>query len=377
MYNNTNSSLLLLSILIMSEISPPNNNNDIIVDRIEIQPSESLQSPSNANAGDNADNNTIEGYSKTDNVFSEVVDDRGGIIYDIMHAMDDIYVYGRTIIENNYFNFSSNEDFNLVYPNIYIGNYSTSTNRQLLEGLGITHIISVIPTFNPPFAQDCNPNDTTTNDTTTNDTKNFTYLHVPAYDDESQDMRGFFSKTNTFIANILSENKNNKILIHCMVGRSRSITILMAFLIHIIKNQFDQSLINLELTSDVANEIDYKNFGKCNNHINIDGVSNTNNMNRQTSSRQMNQIYQNDFEKPVLTDKYKNFINYKKECMIEEIHNLAKEYQSILSSNSIIDNKTKTDYYNKLLGYVRKYRRMATPNSYFQDQLINELFDKN
>ena len=32
------------------------------------------------------------------------VNDSGGILYDILHVMDDIYVYGRSIIENNYFN---------------------------------------------------------------------------------------------------------------------------------------------------------------------------------------------------------------------------------------------------------------------------------
>ena len=92
-------------------------------------------------------------------------DESGGIIYDILHFFDDIYVYGRTLLENNYINLSDTDDFNLVYPNIYIGNYSTSTNFDLLKTLGITHIISAIPTFNPPFED------------------KFKYLHIEAYDD--------------------------------------------------------------------------------------------------------------------------------------------------------------------------------------------------
>ena len=77
-----------------------------------------------------------------------------------------------------YFNFANNDDFNLIYPNIYIGNYSTSTNLELLKGVGITHILSVIPTFNPPFLD------------------KFTYLHIPAYDDQSQDLKQYLQSCN-------------------------------------------------------------------------------------------------------------------------------------------------------------------------------------
>ena len=40
------------------------------------------------------------------------------ILYNVLHVVDNIIAYGRTVIENNYFNFSDNNDFNLVYPNI-------------------------------------------------------------------------------------------------------------------------------------------------------------------------------------------------------------------------------------------------------------------
>ena len=100
---------------------------------------------------------------------NEMALEEPGFFYNLLHILDDIYVYGRTVIENNYFNLSDNVDFNLVYPNIYIGNYSTSTNLELLQGLGITHIITVLPTFNPPFPD------------------KFTYLHIQAYDNEPED----------------------------------------------------------------------------------------------------------------------------------------------------------------------------------------------
>jgi hypothetical protein len=132
-----------------------------------------------------------------------------------------------------YFNLSENDDFNLVYPNVYVGNYSTSTNYKLLKDLGITHIISVIPSFNPPFAD------------------KFKYLHIEAYDDESQDIKKYFEISNEFITKCLQEG--GKILIHCMVGRSRSVTIFLAFLIYIIQGNFNKNILNLEECNDIYN----------------------------------------------------------------------------------------------------------------------------
>jgi len=308
------------------------------------------------------------------------VNDSGGILYDILHVMDDIYVYGRSIIENNYFNFSSNEDFNLVYPNIYIGNYSVSTNLKILQGLGISHIISVLPTFNPPF-----PND-------------FKYLHIPAYDDETQNIYKFFSESCQFISNTL--NENGKILIHCMVGRSRSITILLAFLIHIIKGNFNQQTINLYTTGDISNQIDFNRFtGKSNiinnNNFIIDGVNEfngdknnnvdgngdkNNNVDGNGDSnghghgnRDMVNVDGNEkiitvkYKIPKLGNKYENYIIHKKETMIHEIDQIKSEYINIhkkgVDSEYII-------IINEILKYIKKYRTIACPNQYFINQLV-------
>ena len=187
----------------------------------------------------NNDNDTLE---KENAVDITNLSENGGILYEIIRYFDDLYVTGRTHIENNYFNFSSNEDFNLVYPNIYVGNYSITTNFELLKGLGITHIISVIPTFNPAFEE------------------HFKYLHIQAYDDDAQDMKMYFTSTNKFIKDCLAQN--GKVLIHCMVGHSRSVTIFLAFLISIIKGEFSQSIVKF-----------YEN--ECNNDTNITNESST------------------------------------------------------------------------------------------------------
>ena len=304
----------------------------------------------------------------------DIISERGGLIYDLLHAFDDLYVYSRTVIENNYFNFANNEDFNMVYPGIYIGNYSTSTNLGLLQNLGITHIIPVIPTFNPPF-QD-----------------KFKYYHIPAYDDESQDLSTHFEKCNQYIREVL-ETKG-KILIHCMVGRSRSVTIFLAFLISLIKSNFNQDNIKMDLDNVVSNEIDYRRFGNQALGVTADGIKGmstkigdgSGSSGSGSSENENIEINKMSYDRPQFGDKVKNFIRYKKEGMISEVEELRCKYNVIdreikdfssMNSDEVTIKKLKDTLKNNLMvqifKYVRKYRKEAAPNEYFLDQLLNLL----
>lgn len=123
------------------------------------------------------------------------------------------YVYIRLICEKYLYNFGSNNDISQINDHIYIGNYSTSTNLELLKKNGITHIITALSSFNPPF-----PND-------------FTYFHAAAYDDLNEDLICNFFGSNTFIHNAIV-NKG-KIYIHCMCGVSRSVAIALAYILFV------------------------------------------------------------------------------------------------------------------------------------------------
>ena len=266
--------------------------------------------------------------------------DEPGFFYNLLHILDDIYVYGRTVIENNYFNLSDNVDFNLVYPNIYIGNYSTSTNLELLQGLGITHIITVLPTFNPPFPD------------------KFTYLHIQAYDDETQNLEPFFQKTNQFISDVLTQR--GKLLIHCMVGRSRSVSVLMAFLIHVILGNFNQSVVDTATSNDVSNKIEYNKFIGKQTRVITDGIVPVRYINEHTHDKHnTEEISKLEYLQPEFGNKFRKFINYKKDLMLREIEKLVEKYK---------DNK-KDDLYSDILAYVKKYRAIACPNMYFEKQL--------
>jgi len=303
-----------------------------------------------------------------------VEDERGGIVYDLIHILDDIYSYGRTLIENNYFNFANNDDFNLIYPNVYIGNYSTSTNLELLKGVGITHILSVIPTFNPPFLD------------------KFTYLHIPAYDDQSQDLKQYFAKSNEFIAGVI--NQGGKVLIHCMVGRSRSVSIFIAFLINIIQGNLNQAIVKLDADNDVSNELEYKQFGnfKYTKHKGVRDVaiaSNRQGNGNGNTDGEFENITKLEFQAPQLSNKYRNFMIYKKETMINEIEELIGKYEimkqdlNILVVHNNIDISSKkfkelkqqfsNNFIVLLLKYIKKYRKVAEPNPYFITQLTDTI----
>ena len=203
------------------------NNSNNISDNDSVRSNDSNSTSYTNDSNSNNDSNAIDTIN---------FDDTGtNFIYNIIRYFDDLYVSGRTHIENNYFNLASNEDFNLVYPNIYIGNYSITTNLDLLKGLGITHIISIIPTFNPAFEDQ------------------FKYLHIQAYDDEYQDIKQYFDITNEFIKKCLYEG--GKLLIHCMAGRSRSVTVLIAFLIFILKGGMNQCIVKIEDDKHNSNEV--------------------------------------------------------------------------------------------------------------------------
>jgi len=361
-----------------------NNNNGINYDTNE------LKNNIHCN-GKTIDNTNISNTDEPTTYETNFVDfnnDPGGIIYNILHFIDDIYIYGRTILENNYINLSDTDDFNLVYPNIYIGNYSTSTNYELLKTLGITHIISAIPTFNPPFED------------------KFKYLHIEAYDDESQDITQYFEISNEFIDECLKQG--GKILIHCMGGRSRSVTLFLSFLIYIMHERFHKKSLNLENNNDIYNSIEYNKFIKDNiKKSNYDGLNNSNGNGNSiyNNSNSYERINTNNNTMPHFNDKEKSFNLYKKEKMLSDVDELidiynklkkkitiykknndnnisidfdkTKNYKDVNELNQIIK-KMKLEagqhFIKELIKYISKYRRQSLPNPYFIKQIIEYSF---
>jgi hypothetical protein len=122
----------------------------------------------------------------------------------------DLYVKGNCLLRYLNYNegiFEANEIIN----GLYLGNINSAYDIDTLKKLGITSIISVLAGFNPPYVNE------------------FNYLVINALDNDTTDLINQFESTNTFIDDVFE--KNEKILVHCHYGKSRSVAIIAAYLI--------------------------------------------------------------------------------------------------------------------------------------------------
>ncbi|XP_056626749.1 uncharacterized protein LOC130438690 [Triplophysa dalaica] len=108
---------------------------------------------------------------------------------------------------------------NEVWPNVYIGNEETARDRHKLKSLGITHILNAAEgewnsvDTGPEYYKDMNVD----------------YYGITAEDTTIFNLSQYFCTTAEYIHQTLV-NPQNKMLIHCVMGRSRSATLFLAYL---------------------------------------------------------------------------------------------------------------------------------------------------
>ncbi|KAF8493217.1 protein-tyrosine phosphatase-like protein [Russula emetica] len=101
-----------------------------------------------------------------------------------------------------------------IAPRLYLTCLATAKDVAQLADLGITHVVSVIE--NAPAFPSKHPLRT---------------LHVSVSDYDGEDILSHLPVTTSFIRGALAENPKNRILVHCLMGISRSTTVVMAYLI--------------------------------------------------------------------------------------------------------------------------------------------------
>ena len=121
------------------------------------------------------------------------------VTYNKLTSLGKNYVYSK--------GFEANE----IVEGLYLGSIDSAFDFEEMKKRQITHVISAIAGFIP------------------GNTDDFKFLVVDALDSENTKIAGCFEKTNEFIDEALSTG--GKVLIHCMAGRSRSASILAAYLI--------------------------------------------------------------------------------------------------------------------------------------------------
>ena len=111
-------------------------------------------------------------------------------------------------------------DIDEIIENLYLGNFSASENIQQLKDLGIKKVLQVIDFNDFPNYKD----------------ENIIHKSVEVSDFDYQNIIQYFGECLNFIKG------EEKILVHCMAGASRSATIVIAYLMWIEKMKFDDAL---------------------------------------------------------------------------------------------------------------------------------------
>jgi len=102
-----------------------------------------------------------------------------------------------------------------IIPRVYLSDYGTATNAQDLSRLAATHIVSILEqnVDLPPSIKEGNK------------------LHIKIADTTRANLLQHLDKTTAFIQAALVENETNVVVVHCIMGISRSATVVCAYLI--------------------------------------------------------------------------------------------------------------------------------------------------
>ncbi|KAK7056286.1 hypothetical protein VNI00_002839 [Paramarasmius palmivorus] len=103
----------------------------------------------------------------------------------------------------------------VILPQLYLSDYFTARDAAELSRLGITHVVSVldfdveIPEFIAASRR----------------------MHIRIGDRADVDILAHLEHTTDFIKKAIEENADNKVLVHCFQGISRSATVVCAYLV--------------------------------------------------------------------------------------------------------------------------------------------------
>jgi Dual specificity phosphatase, catalytic domain len=122
-----------------------------------------------------------------------------------------------------------------VYPGLYLGNAQFASDPDLLTGLGITHIVNCAKEVPDYFKGDFN----------------FQYLHLMLNDVPDENISRIFNVSAQFIGEAL--DNGGVVLVHCWAGVSRSVTVVIYYLVTTLGISGNQALEGIRKQRPIAN----------------------------------------------------------------------------------------------------------------------------
>ncbi|XP_021905056.1 dual specificity protein phosphatase 1-like [Carica papaya] len=119
-----------------------------------------------------------------------------------------------------------------IEEGLFLGSIGAARNKVALKSSKINHILTVANALQPAF-----PNE-------------FLYKIIPVMDKEDTNLRQYFDECFNFMDKAKSEGGG--VLVHCMVGRSRSVTIVVAYLMKEYGMSLSQALEHVKRKRPVA-----------------------------------------------------------------------------------------------------------------------------
>lgn len=116
--------------------------------------------------------------------------------------------------------------YNFITENLIVGDYVTAQNFNVIQTLGITHIVSCgfdkCPSSSSSFPPLCRQGGH----------GHFRYFFIPILDAPNSNLLSYLPRVVKFIQNALEEEKHHKVYVHCVHGQSRSCAVCIAYLMH-------------------------------------------------------------------------------------------------------------------------------------------------
>ena len=109
------------------------------------------------------------------------------------------------------------EDISEIIPHLYLSNWDTSNNINIIQKYNIKAVITLETRQKPSYIMDFYKKN------------NIDFMYIFLYDSNDSNIEKYFNSTFSFIDKHISRDEN--VLVHCWAGVSRSATIVLNYML--------------------------------------------------------------------------------------------------------------------------------------------------